>query len=302
MISLPPFALPGHWFKGSLHTHTTESDGHWTPAQVIQWHADHGYHVLAITDHNRVTDPAAFVTDPPLLVIPSVEISARRDSVEYHVVAIGVNGRPSPHGGSAALPYFADPQAAIDAANAAGGLAFIAHPYWHDHLAEDLLPLHDHIGIEIFNTGSWLEIQKGHSLVHWDALLRRGQRLWGLAVDDAHFRYPDYGRGWVMLRAERLDTPSVLAALRAGHFYSTMGPTIDDLQLTGREVIVRCSPARSIYLIGDYNYCPHAAQSWDGTPLTEARFTLHPQQHYLRVEVVDMAGQSAWSNAYFVNE
>jgi hypothetical protein len=60
---------------------------------------------------------------------------------------------------------------------------------------EDLLILKGHIGVEIFNTSCWLEINKGHSLVHWDGLLRRGQNVWGLATDDSHFFYPDYGRG-----------------------------------------------------------------------------------------------------------
>ena len=292
MSSLLPFGTAGQWFKGSLHTHTTQSDGKLPPAENMQWHADHGYDFLGLTDHNRVTDPLAFTAKPPLLAIPSVEISARRGEVEYHVVTLGVRSMPIVHN--------QDPQATIDATNAAGGLCFIAHPYWHDHTLDDLLTLRGHIGIEIFNTGCWLEINKGHSLVHWDGILRRGQRVWGLAVDDSHFSYPDHGRGWVMVRAERLDGPTILDALRQGLFYSTMGPEIHDVQIEGRQITVHCSPARSIFLVGDIYYCPHAAQAWDGRPLTEATFTLRSQQRYLRVEVVDMNGQSAWTNAYFV--
>jgi hypothetical protein len=292
MSSLSPFGQAGRWFKGSLHTHTTQSDGKLTPAENMQWHADHGYHFLAITDHNRVTDPLAFNASPPLLAIPSVEVSAQRGEVEYHIVTLGVRSMP--------IVHHQDSQATIDAANAAGGLCFIAHPYWHDHTLDDLLALRGHIGIEIFNTGCWLEINKGHSLVHWDGVLRRGQRVWGLAVDDSHFAYPDHGRGWVMVRAERLDERSILDALRQGQFYSTMGPEIHDVQINGNQVTVRCSPARSIFLVGDIYHCPHAAQAWDGRPLTEADFTLRPQQRYLRVEVVDMNYQSAWTNAYFV--
>ncbi len=178
----------------------------------------------------------------------------------------------------------------------------MAHPYWHDLTLDDLLTLKGHIGIEIFNTGCWLEIQKGHSLVHWDGVLRRGQRTWGLAVDDSHFAYPDHGRGWLMLRSQRLDTESVLSALKQGHFYASMGPEIYDVRLDGRKVTVDCSPARSIYLVGDYYHCPNAAQAWDGKPITTATFELKSQQEYLRVEVVDMDFQSAWSNAYFITD
>jgi len=292
MPSLPPFGQPGRWFKGNLHTHTTQSDGKLTPAESMQWHAERGYHFLGITDHNRLTNPREFLANPPLLAIPSVEISARRGTVDYHVISIGVDAMP--------ITNAKDPQETIDAVNAAGGLSFIAHPYWHDHTFEDLLVLKGHIGIEIFNTGCWLEINKGHSLVHWDGILRRGQNVWGLATDDSHFGYPDHGRGWVVVRAENLDTPLILNALRAGQFYATMGPEIYDVQLEGRTVTVRCSPARSIFLIGDIWHCPHAAQVWDDKPITEATFTLHQGQRYVRVEIVDMAYQSAWTNPYFL--
>jgi predicted metal-dependent phosphoesterase TrpH len=187
--SIPPFGQPGHWFKGNLHTHTTQSDGRVTPSENVQWHANHGYHFVALTDHNQVTNPRALVPDAPILVIPSAEISTRRAPVEYHIVAIGVDTMP--------IAQNSDPQAAIDAVNAAGGLSIVAHPYWHDHTPEDLLVLHGHLGIEIFNNDCWLDIQKGHALVHWDAVLRRGQRILGLATDDSHWINPDYGGGWV---------------------------------------------------------------------------------------------------------
>jgi hypothetical protein len=292
--SLPPFGQPGHWLKGNLHTHTTQSDGKLTPLENVQWHADHGYNFVALTDHNHSTDPTVWVPKSPILAIPSIEITAHRASVEYHVLAIGVNSMP--------IVQNSDPQATIDAITAVGGLSIVAHPYWHDHSIEDLLTLHGHTGIEIFNTGCWLEINKGHSLVHWDAVLRRGQRIFGFANDDSHWFYPDYGRGWVMVCASRPDQPAILEAIRKGHFYSTMGPEIYDIQLDGRQVTVHCSPARSIFLIGDYHHCPAAAQTWGGNPLTEATFTLDPQQEYLRVEVVDMEYQSAWTQAYFINK
>jgi hypothetical protein len=293
MALISPFSIPGQWFKGSLHTHSTQSDGKLSPAENMQWHAEHGYNFVGITDHNRVTDPLAFTSAPPLLAIPSTEISTRRGAVEYHVVGIGVNELPAAAG--------SDPQAAIDAINALGGLAFVAHPYWHDLTLDDLLPLHGHIGIEIFNTGCWLEINKGHSLVHWDGLLRRGQHIAGLATDDSHWRYPDHGLGWVVVRAEKLAASSIMDALRASQFYSTMGPAIYAVDREGDQVTVRCSPARSIFLIGDIWHCPLAAQAWDGNPITQATFTLHKLQRYFRVEVVDMSGESAWTNAYAVD-
>lgn len=40
------------WWKGNLHTHTLWSDGDQFPEVVTQWYYEHGYHFLAISDHN----------------------------------------------------------------------------------------------------------------------------------------------------------------------------------------------------------------------------------------------------------
>jgi len=304
--SIPPFNLPGQWYKGNLHTHSTNSDGKLSPEENVAWHTQHGYDFLTITDHNRVT---LLEHGGPCLVIPGVEITARRKAtqVEYHIISIGVREMP--------IPHLRDPQEIIDAVNSVGGLCFIAHPYWHDHTLDDLLPLHGHIGIEVFNTSCWVEIQKGHSSAHWDGLLRRNSLLWGLATDDSHWKYPDYGYGWITLRAEKLDEETVMTALRQGHFYASSGPQIHNIQIEGDQLIVRCSPARSVYAIGQYYYCPNSVNAWDNLGLdvtlediigrsaslpllTEATFKLNSLQDYVRVEIVDAFGRSAWSNPY----
>jgi predicted metal-dependent phosphoesterase TrpH len=40
------------WWKGNLHTHTFWSDGDDFPEMVVQWYQTHGYHFLALSDHN----------------------------------------------------------------------------------------------------------------------------------------------------------------------------------------------------------------------------------------------------------
>jgi hypothetical protein len=45
-------ATPPSWWKGNLHTHTFWSDGDDFPEMVAAWYRDHGYHFLAISDHN----------------------------------------------------------------------------------------------------------------------------------------------------------------------------------------------------------------------------------------------------------
>lgn len=40
------------WFKGNLHTHTLWSDGDDFPEMIAIWYREHGYHFLALSDHN----------------------------------------------------------------------------------------------------------------------------------------------------------------------------------------------------------------------------------------------------------
>ena len=51
------------WFKGNLHTHTTNSDGDTAPEHVAEWYEENGYDWLCLTDHNHLTildDPGTF--------------------------------------------------------------------------------------------------------------------------------------------------------------------------------------------------------------------------------------------------
>ncbi|HYC86018.1 MAG TPA: histidinol-phosphatase [Chryseosolibacter sp.] len=40
------------WYKGNLHTHSYWSDGDEFPEMVIDWYKTHGYHFLALSEHN----------------------------------------------------------------------------------------------------------------------------------------------------------------------------------------------------------------------------------------------------------
>lgn len=48
----PPDPAQGTWWKGNLHTHTLWSDGDDYPEMVVDWYKSRGYHFLALSDHN----------------------------------------------------------------------------------------------------------------------------------------------------------------------------------------------------------------------------------------------------------
>jgi hypothetical protein len=52
---IPPDPPP-RWWKGNLHTHTFWSDGNDFPEMVGEWYRNHGYHFLALSDHNVMSE------------------------------------------------------------------------------------------------------------------------------------------------------------------------------------------------------------------------------------------------------
>ena len=50
MEDIRGFSERGNWYKGNLHSHTTNSDGHLTPAESVRMFRDHGYSFLAFTE------------------------------------------------------------------------------------------------------------------------------------------------------------------------------------------------------------------------------------------------------------
>jgi hypothetical protein len=129
-----------------------------------------------------------------------------------------------------------------------------------------------------------------------DLLLGRGRRLTACATDDAHFvlNTRDRGAGWTMVKSETLDPDALLAALKAGDYYSSTGPVIHDLVVEpGRRLHVRCSPANRVFLLGG----PARYQAIGEQGITEAEFDLSSWgQPYARVVVRDDAGRKAWTN------
>jgi hypothetical protein len=59
---------PLQWFKGNLHTHTLWSDGDDFPEMVADWYRRHGYHFLALSDHNILSEGTKWM---PLTTIES---------------------------------------------------------------------------------------------------------------------------------------------------------------------------------------------------------------------------------------
>ncbi|MFP5245553.1 MAG: PHP domain-containing protein, partial [Thermoanaerobaculia bacterium] len=168
------------WLKGNLHTHTSESDGDSTPAEIVRWYEEHGYDFLVITDHDKITK-----AEGKIVLIPGEEVTASLNKKSLHVNAIGLREVVKPIRGATKVETL---QKNIDAVRAAGGIAAINHPnFGWAFGAEELLQLEN---------ATLLEIASGHPYVNtegppsveamWTQMLDAGKRIWAMAVDDVH--------------------------------------------------------------------------------------------------------------------
>ncbi len=82
-----------------LHTHSTCSDGTFTPAELVTHAAAAGVQVLALTDHDS-TDGLETAQDAAdaagLRLVPGVEISTSWRSQDIHVLGLWIDSRDAP--------------------------------------------------------------------------------------------------------------------------------------------------------------------------------------------------------------
>lgn len=282
-----PFAGPGNWYRGNLHTHTTNSDGAHSPEEAVARYRAAGYDFLSLTDHSFVTEAASAGDDLLLLTGTELDGDACEIGASFHVVGFGLA-----RGGE--VPRSPKVNQAIAWILEHGGEAVLAHPYWSGLTYRDLLRCKGHVGIEVFNTVCEGMIAKGHSSVHWDDLLSRGRLLWGLAVDDCH-RSRGLGYASVMVKAPALTRDAIMQALRTGNFYSTNGPTIEEVALEGDRISVRASPVKQINFMSQ-SWLGQQHRASEGETITEATFTPRGEERYVRVEICDGDGWRAWTN------
>jgi hypothetical protein len=295
-----PFDKPGRFWRGNLHTHTLRSDGTLSPEETCRYYQNSGYHFLALTDHfmARFNFP---LTDAPslrsenFLPIIGAELHAGETSYSglWHILAVGL-----PHDFPPNLPDETGPQIAARAA-AAGAYVAVAHPAWYNLCEADVLSLGPVHAIEIFNGISVDHNDRPDSWYMLDALLAQGHRYFACATDDAHFhlRHGDVMLGWVQVKAEALTQDAILSALKAGHYYSSTGPMIHDIQWkSGNTILVECTPAQSIFVTGRGSL----ARQVHGNGLRRVEIELGKfDSPYCRVTVRDGAGGRAWSNPFW---
>jgi hypothetical protein len=262
-----------------------------------------------LTDHNHVTDPAGLnailAAREKFLLITGEEVSDRYNNKPIHLNAFNPAEYVPPQGGDSVAATI---QRNVNAIRKANGVPSLNHPnFGWAVTVEDMLALK---GLGLF------EVYNGHPMVNneggggyrsldemWDALLTAGQRLYGIAVDDAHhFKQFDKdhsnpGHGWVFVRAESLTSPTILDAIERGDFYATTGVRIENIEITREEYRLRVTQANwektTTYFIGDGGKV--LARSFDPAPV----YRFAGSEKYVRARVESSSGAKAWTQPAF---
>src|SRR2546430_13053989 len=120
MPATNPFTVPGRWFRGNTHSHSTESDGRVSIAERFAGYRERGYDFLVLTDHRKVSDVSAY-SDDSFLAISGSEVHPPNPygGDRYHIVAINIRERIDDEQ--------AHPNEVIAAIGAQGGAAVLCH-------------------------------------------------------------------------------------------------------------------------------------------------------------------------------
>ncbi len=319
-------------YKANLHSHSTVSDGGWTPQEMKEEYMKRGYSILAITDHNIMADHS-YLSDENFLALMGWEldqteakpwaedpktchmcfIALKPDAYQHFVRRYEIPERwmersrdiirihpDTPDSKTLHSPEHIS--AIMQAGREAGFFVTYNHPCWSLETWEDYSGYRGMHAMEICCYGSYRVGYEDYCPAIYDDILRSGNRIFCTGTDDAHSAESAFG-AYTVIYADDLKYESVADALVRGDFYASMGPEIHELYVEDGEVHIKCSPARRIaFHTGARLTCGKVAEGDE--LLTEAVFPLYPRDRdpgYFRLSVTDEKGRHANTNAYFTD-
>ncbi len=290
-------------YKANMHCHSTVSDGKFTPQQLKSLYMEKGYSIVAFTDHEKIV-PQNELSDDDFLALTAYEVAVNDGNPKFRTTHLNfyASDKNNVFDPCAEFARQYTPEginALIKAGREAGFLVSYNHPCWSLQTRDDYKNYRGMNFVEVWNSVSAVKGMRESEHVY-DEFLRDGLRLNALAADDTHGS-EELGRGWVIVKAPRLEYGCVVAALERGEYYSSTGPEIIALYLEDGKIHIECSPSSEIYL--KTNNRNGGAVFADEKPVTHAEFALSDKLHdYFRLTVMDGKGRCAWTNAYYIED
>jgi len=300
----------GTFYKANLHSHSTVSDGRWTPEEVKRRYMEQGYSVVAYTDHNRFVIHNE-LTDDNFVALNGLEIGAINGpnkrfykNCDFGLIALTPDIVERPHWKNPdgiSLMYFDSDfvNAVLADSRKLGYFVILNHPTWSLLEYTDYIRYSGMHAMEIYNHSSKVGGYDEHNAKIYNDMLRAGKRLYCIAADDNHCKpdKPDYFGGFTMIKAEKLEYRHITDALLRGDFYASEGPLINGLWYEDGKVYVRTSPVKEITITKSNRNCALAEQA--GKMITEASFPIEETDGYFFITAIAEDGKKAYTNAYF---
>jgi len=297
------FSNAGRFWRGNLHTHSDLSDGCLKPEEVCRRYKAEGYDFIALTDHfigmygYPIADTLPYRDDDFTTILGAELHSGAMENGElWHILAVGLPADFTPPNAPHFMPVEGQetgPELAKRAVEA-GAFVAIAHPQWSGMTLKDAGSITCAHAVEVYNHGCATGCDRADGFQILDLMLSQGRALTAVATDDAHFTEPDHFGGWVMVKAEENDPAALLAALKAGAFYSTQGPELKNVEVQGNNIHLVSSAVFSVTVQG-HGSAAVACHGPSMTP-TQAPLQRFANSKWVREPVIDAAGKRAWSN------
>ena len=318
-----------NWYKGNLHSHTTNSDGLLTPKESVELFKSHGYHFLCLSEHDCYTDYRNEFDSEDFIILPGLEASAvlfeNRDFPNrlkvHHIHGIlgtkamqekaAENGKLFKHmERKEPLRYYGTwngaeaAQRLADELREKGCITTYNHPIWSRVRESEFIDTKGLWALEIFNYDTVNESGTGFDTTYWDIMLREGKRILGFASDDNHNEglFDDSCGGFIVVNADALTHEDIVENMICGNYYSSSGPEIYDWGIRDGRVYVDCSPVYRIDFIAG-NFVNDGRSMVCGSKeetVSEAFYDLKGHETYVRVECTDRDGKTAWSNPIYL--
>lgn len=283
--------------------HTTLSDGKILPGEAYDIYQEKGYDFIAITDHRK---PSRAGEHKGMVLIPGAEwdYGNGREYPVYHILAIGTESDlelPDFYKeGNLPVGNVITPQKMIDRINAASGIAILAHPAWSLMEPGEMMDMKGIAAAEVYNSVSGVpwNANRADSSYYFDLWAAKGRLVPCVASDDSHWYSGEQTRAFTMVQAEEKSVKGILDALRKGSFYASCGPRFEQVSYDEEQVMIECS--EDVKRIVVYSNSVWVDQRVFDNPCGKAIYHISDMDRYIRIELIDGAGQKAWCSPFRV--
>lgn len=325
-------------YKANLHCHSVLSDGKKTPEELVAMYKEHGYDVLAITDHERphqhqelASEDFMLLTGYECYIRPDPNARYNRYAKEVHLNLFARD----PHNvtmicynepyckylkrdnaleglvcaGSTRVREYTNEyiNEYVRTAKENGYIVAYNHPYWSMEDEADIIAHEGLFSMEMCNYSSYVMNHLEYNAALYDKLLTAGKHIAVHGSDDNHNVDPiddpnnDSFGSFTMIMPEEFTYGSMIDAMEKGAMYASMGPVFHEISLEGDQLHIECSDVKSIFV-----YTGSKKPGWlhakPGETLTSADFTVDDKARYLRVSIQDSEGNWADTRGFFRDE